>query len=128
MILDSSALVSIVLKEAGYESLAQKAHLARSIFVSAPTALETAMVLSGRTGEDARPLIAALLRRLGAEIVDFNEHHYEAAISAFLRFGKGRHPAGLNFGDCIAYALSALTGLPLLFTGEDFKQTDVQCA
>src|SRR5882724_8617328 len=126
MILDSSALVAIVLKEDGHESFVKKAQLARSIFVSAPTALETAMVLTGRLGHDARPLISALLRRLDAEIVDFNEHHYEAAVSAFLRFGKGRHPAGLNFGDCIAYALSALTGLPLLCTGEDFKHTDVQ--
>jgi ribonuclease VapC len=73
-------------------------------------------------------MITALLRKLNAEIVDFNEYHYEAAASAFLRFGKGRHPAGLNFGDCMSYALSAVTGLPLLCTGDDFARTDIQCA
>lgn len=128
MILDASALVSMVLKEDGYQSIVQKAQLSDSVFVGAPTALETAMVLSGRIRDDARPLIAALLRKLNAEIVDFNEHHYEAAASAFLRFGKGRHPAGLNLGDCMSYALSALTGLPLLCTGDDFARTDIQCA
>jgi ribonuclease VapC len=128
MILDSSALLSIVLKEDGYQSLVQKAQLADSVFVGAPTALESAMVLSGRLRDDARPMITALLRKLNAEIVDFNEYHYEAAASAFLRFGKGRHPAGLNFGDCISYALSAVTGLPLLCTGDDFARTDIQCA
>jgi ribonuclease VapC len=128
MILDSSALVSIVLKEDGYQALVQKAQLADSVFVGAPIAFESAMVLSGRIGEDARPIIAALLRKLDAEIVDFNQDHYEAAVSAFLRFGKGRHPAALNFGDCMSYALSAISGLPLLCTGSDFSRTDVECA
>src|SRR6476646_12277849 len=128
MILDSSALVSIVLKEEGYELLAEKAQLANSVLIGAPIALESAVVLSRRLGYDARPIISTLLRRLDAEIVEFNEYHYEAAVSAFLRFGKGRHPAGLNFGNCMSYALAEVSGLPLLCTGDDFARTDISCA
>jgi ribonuclease VapC len=73
-------------------------------------------------------LISAFLHRLEIEIVEFNEYHYEVALAAFLRFGKGRHPAALNFGDCMSYALSAVSGLPLLCTGHDFARTDIQCA
>lgn len=128
MILDSSALVSIVLKEEGYELLAEKAQLANSVLIGAPTALESAVVLSRLLGYDARPIISTLLRRFDAEIVEFNEYQYEAAVSAFLRFGKGRHPAGLNFGDCMSYALAEVSGLPLLCTGDDFARTDISCA
>ena len=128
MILDSSALVSIVLKEEGCEVLAGKAQLANPVLICAPVVLESAMVLSRRLGYDARPIVSALLRRFDAEIVEFNQDHYEAAMSAFLRFGKGRHPAALNFGDCMSYALASVSGLPLLCTGDDFSRTDIQCA
>lgn len=128
MILDASAIVSIVLRERGHEILEEKAQLADDIFIGAPTALEAVMVLSARIRDDARPIVAALLRRLNAEVVEFTEHHYEAAAGAFLRFGKGRHPAALNFGDCMSYALSAVSGLPLLCTGDDFARTDIACA
>ena len=128
MILDASAIVAIVLKEDGHELMERKARLADALFIGAPTALEAAMVLSARIRSDARPLIAALLRRLGAEIVEFNQNHYEAALTAFLRFGKGRHPAALNFGDCVSYAMAEVSGLPLLCTGNDFARTDIQCA
>ena len=86
------------------------------------------MVLSARTGTDARFSLGRGLRRLQVEIVPFTEEHYEAAVSAFLRYGKGRHPAGLNFGDCMSYALAVVSGLPLLYTGNDFSKTDVQAA
>jgi ribonuclease VapC len=128
MVLDSSALVAIVLKEKGHELLAEKAQLANPVLIGAPTALESAVVLSRRLGYDARAIISTLLRRFDAEIVEFNQDHYEAALSAFLRFGKGRHPAALNFGDCMSYALAAVSGLPLLCTGDDFPRTDIQCA
>jgi ribonuclease VapC len=65
---------------------------------------------------------------MNAEIIDFSEDHYEAALSAFLRFGKGRHPASLNFGDCMSYALASVSGLPLLYAGTDFSRTDIQSA
>jgi len=126
--MDSSALISILLEERGHGSLLEKVGCAEAIFLGAPTALETAMVLSARFRQDSRPLLAGFLRRINAEIIEFNEDHYEAALSAFLRFGKGRHPAALNFGDCMSYALASVSGLPLLYAGIDFSRTDIQSA
>jgi ribonuclease VapC len=128
MVMDSSALISILLEERGHGSLLEKVGRAEAIFLGAPTALETAMVLSTRFRQDSRPLLAGFLRRINAEIIEFNEDHYEAALSAFLRFGKGRHPAALNFGDCMSYALASVSGLPLLYAGIEFSRTDIQSA
>ena len=128
MILDSSALVSIALKEEGYQVLLQKAQLSNSVLIAAPIAFEAALVLSSRMRDDARPLISSLLRKLDTEIVEFNQEHYDASVTAFLRFGKGRHPAALNFGDCMCYALAAISGLPILCTGSDFPLTGIPCA
>lgn len=128
MVLDSSVLVAVALREPGYESLVAKAGKANRVFVGAPNAFETALVLATRFQEDPRPMIAGLLRSMNAEIVEFGTEHYEVAVSAFLRFGKGRHPAGLNFGDCMSYALAAVSGHPLLYSGNDFSCTDVKSA
>jgi ribonuclease VapC len=128
MVVDSSALVSILLEEPKYERLFEKAMSSEVTIVGAPQALETVMAVSGRSSTDPRYLLAGLLRTIGAEIVPFTEEHYEAAVSAFLRYGKGRHPAGLNFGDCMSYALARVSGLPLLYTGNDFSKTDIQAA
>lgn len=125
MVLDSSAIVDIHLREPGHERLVEKIEAAKAVFVGAPTLLETAMVLTTRLGQDARPLIAAFLRRLDAEVIPFNEERLDAATSAFLRFGRGRHPAALNFGDCFSYAIASAAGMPLLFSGEDFSGTDI---
>jgi ribonuclease VapC len=70
----------------------------------------------------------SFLRRLEAQVVSFNEEHADAGTAAFLRLGRGRHPAGLNFGDCMAYAVASVAGLPVLFTGEGFKRTDIDTA
>ena len=128
MVVDSSALVSIVIEESGHERLLQKALNANVTVVGAPLVYEAAMVLSGRLHKDARPMLSGLLRNISAEIVPFTEEHYEAAVSAFLRYGKGRHPAGLNFGDCMSYAFARVSGLPLLYIGNDFSKTDIQSA
>jgi ribonuclease VapC len=128
MIVDSSALVSVLLREAGHQAVLRKLRGAEIIFVGAPTAVETAIVLSARLGRDARQMIAGLFDTMDAEIVDFSEQHYRTAVAAYLRFGKGRHPAALNFGDCLSYALAAVTGLPLLYAGNDFSRTDVHSA
>ncbi len=101
---------------------------AEILLVGAPTLLETVMVLTARLGQDARPLLWAFLRRLGAEVIPFGEEHLDVAVTAFLRFGRGRHSAALNFGDCLSYAVAAVAGLPLLFTGEDFAKTDITAA
>ena len=125
MVVDSSALVSILLEESNHEQLFEKAVDSEITLVGAPHALETVMVLSGRSSADARYQLAGVLRAIGAEIVPFTEEHYDVAVSAFLRYGKGRHPAGLNFGDCMSYALARASGLPLLYTGTDFSKTDI---
>jgi ribonuclease VapC len=128
MVVDSSALISILLEEPGYETLLEKIGSAEAVFLGAPTILETAMVLSARIRKDPRPILAGFLRRMNAQIVDFNQEHYEVAMSAFLRFGKGRHPAALNFGDCMSYALAVSSGQLLLFSGNDFSRTDIKAA
>lgn len=125
MVLDSSAIIAIHLKEPGHERLVDAIDHADAVMVGTPTLLETAMVLTARLGQDCRPLLAAFLRRAEAEVVTFNEEHMDAATTAFLQFGRGRHPAGLNFGDCMSYAVASVAGLPLLFTGEDFAKTDI---
>ena len=128
MVLDTSALVSIHIEEPGSQMLFRKIDEAPHVVIGAPILFEAAMVLSGRTGTDARFSLSRGLRRLGVEIVPFTEDHYEAAVTAFLRYGKGRHPAGLNFGDCMSYGLARVSGLPLLYTGNDFAQTDIPAA
>lgn len=125
MVLDSSAIVAIHLREPGHERLVEKTQDAEVVVIGVPTMLETVMVLSARLGQDARPLLFAFLRRLEAEVVPFNEEHLDAAAAAFLRFGRGRHTAALNFGDCMSYAVASVAGMPLLFTGEDFARTDI---
>ena len=83
-------------------------------------------------GRQQRPpvddLLDELLLDIGAEIVDFTAAHVDAATDAFLRYGKGRHPAALNYGDCMAYAIARVAGCPLLYKGEDFARTDVRRA
>ena len=125
MVLDSSAIVAIHFKEPGYDALIKSIDSAEVVVVGVPTVLETGIVLTARLGQDARPLLYAFLRRLEAEVVAFNEQHLDAAITAYLRFGRGRHRAALNFGDCMSYAVASVAGLPLLFTGKDFMQTDI---
>lgn len=128
MVLDSSALIAIVLKEPGFEAILKKAYSAELLLLAAPSAFETGIVLSGRLKRDARPVLAELVRVLNIEIVDFEETHYRAALGAFLQFGKGQNPAALNFGDCMSYALAKVSGLPLLYSGNDFSRTDIRSA
>ena len=125
MVLDSSAIVAIHLREPGHERLIDTIDTAEVVVVGVPTLLETAMVLTARLGQDARPMIFAFLRRLEAVVIPFNEEHLDAATTAFIRFGRGRHPAALNFGDCMSYAVASVAGMPLLSTGEDFSRTDI---
>jgi ribonuclease VapC len=125
MVLDSSSIVAIHLRESGHERLIGKIDAAEMIVVGVPTLLETIMILNARLGQDARPMIFAFLRRLQCEVVPFNEEHLDAAVTAFVRFGRGRHPAALNFGDCMSYAVASVAGMPLLFTGDDFSRIDI---
>jgi len=128
MILDSSALVAVVLSEPGHESLLAKIKASRNVGIGAPTLVESLIVLLRRLEGDPAPVLADLLRAFEAEVIPFTEGHCRAAFRAYARFGKGRHPAALNFGDCLSYAMASVADEPLLYVGDDFAQTDIQPA
>ncbi|MCU1262747.1 MAG: PilT protein domain protein [Bryobacterales bacterium] len=128
MVLDTSAIVALLLAEPGFKGLMMKIQTARILAVGSPTIVEAGMVLSSRLRRDARPELSEFLREAEVHVVPFGEDHWNTALSAFLRFGKGRHPAALNFGDCLAYAAAAVASLPLLCMGDDFPRTDIPLA
>jgi ribonuclease VapC len=128
MILDSSAIVGVVLREPGFEELVRKIAGAETVAVGAPTLAEAGIVLTARLERDPRGLLQGLLREWEAATVTFGEEHWREALSAYSRFGRGRHRARLNFGDCLSYAVAQLAGEPLLCTGNDFARTDLELA
>ena len=128
MILDSSAIVAIILKEPGYGSLLETIAAAPVVGVGMPTLTETAIVLSARLDTDARGLLARFLMEGSIETVPFGEAHFGTAVEAWVAYGRGRHPAALNFGDCLAFATARVAGQPLLCTGRDFAKTDLDLA
>jgi ribonuclease VapC len=89
---------------------------------------ELGVVVSARLAVDARPLVIRLLDELQITTIPFSDAHWRTAIEAFWRYGRGRHRAGLNFGDCITYAVASLANEPLLFLGDDFTHTDLTAA
>ena len=125
MIVDTSALVAVILGEPDAEGYLRTMSGAESLAVSAATLTEALIVVEARQGRDAASDLAALLAELEAEIVSLDEAQAELAVAAWRRFGKGRHPAALNFGDAFSYALAAARGEALLFKGDDFAATDV---
>ena len=128
MIVDSSAIVAIHMREPGVDLLLRKIAEAEPCGIGAPTLLETTIVLTARSGQDALVLVARFLEEMGIVTISFGEDHWRAAMDAFIRFGKGRHPARLNFGDCMSYATALLAGQPLLCVGDDFSKTDIKLA
>lgn len=128
MIVDASALIAIALRESGHEIVVAKLAAAGDAGIGAPTLVETGIVLSARLRRDARPLLARVLQEAGLTVVPFGEPHWRATLDAYGRFGKGHHPAGLNFGDCLAYAVAKLADQPLLCVGDDFRRTDLALA
>ena len=128
MILDSSAIVAIILGEP--DALALEQALARDPYrgVAAPTVLETGLVLASRLGRSSELHLAAFLLESGAAVLPFGERHWPVALDGFRRFGKGRHPAALNVGDCLTYATAKVAGEPLLCVGSDFAHTDLALA
>lgn len=128
MIVDSSALLAVVFKEEGHGRLVTALAESEVVGIGAPTLVETALVLGARLGSDPRSLVGRLVDELGLTVVGFGEDHWREAAGAWFRFGKGRHPAALNFGDCMTYAVARLSGQPLLCTGDDFLHTDLPLA
>lgn len=128
MILDSSAIIALLLREPGHEPLYDLLASAESVGVGAPTAVETGIVLVARLGATGKSLLARFVQESEATVVPCGEEHWRVAVDAFLRFGRGRHPAALNFGDCHTYATARVAGRPLLCLGDDFAQTDLELA
>jgi ribonuclease VapC len=126
MVIDSSALIGILFDESDRLRIEQAIEADAVRLVSAMTKLETSIVLLSRRGEASVSRLDRLLHRIAATIVPFDDHQAEIARDAFALYGKGRHRAALNFGDCAAYALAAAEAEPLLFKGTDFGATDVQ--
>jgi ribonuclease VapC len=128
MVVDTSAIVAILTGETGSERLVRALDAAESLLMSAASALEVGIVVESRYGEAARKTFDRWLGTTPIEIVVVTRDQVEAAREGFHRFGKGRHPAGLNFGDCFSYGLAKMTGEPLLFCGQDFRKTDLRAA
>ena len=128
MTLDSSALVAILFAESGYLDLVDRILAADSARVAAPTLVEASMVFAGRRRASEVNAVNGLVHELGLTVVPFGEREWHVAVTAFLRFGRGRHAAALNFGDCLAYAAAMVANDSLLFVGDDFVQTDVTVA
>lgn len=128
MTLDTSAVLAILQDEPERTEFVSRIEQAPRRLMSTVSVLEAAMVLEGRRGEDAGLDLDLFLLRASVETVPFDAEQLQLARTAFRRFGKGRHAAGLNFGDCAAYALAQWSGEPLLFKGDDFAATDVDRA
>ena len=88
----------------------------------------TGLVLTAKLGRSARGVLSGFLQEAGVTVIPFGEQHWRASVEAYTRFGKGRHAAGLNFGDCLAYATARMAGQPLLCIGDDFARTDLVLA
>lgn len=128
MIVDTSALMAVIFQEPGYEDLISKLAAAEVVGIGAPTLTEAGIVLHARQGMDAGVTLGRLIQVFGTAVVPFGDAHWREAVEAYRRYGKGRHPAGLNFGDCMTYATAKLAGQALLFVGENFGQTDLELA
>jgi ribonuclease VapC len=128
VIIDSSAVIAILLKEPGYERVRDRLAASQNAGIGAPTVVEGSLVLCSRLGHAGKTLLARFLQEAEIEIAEFTADHWTVAADAFIAFGKGRHRAGLNFGDCMTYAVAKLAGEPLLCLGDDFPATDLELA
>ena len=125
MVLDTSALLALLLDEAEAEDFRVALEDDTTRLVSAATLLETAIVIETRKGEPGGRELDALIHKAEVTVVAVDAEHVSEARRAYRRFGRGRHPASLNFGDVFAYALARTSGEPLLFKGDDFARTDI---
>jgi ribonuclease VapC len=125
MVIDTSALVAILAGESPAERLKNAIDRDASRLMSVASVLETSIVLEGRYGEAGARELDLIVQRLPIEVRPVDWDQLEWARFAFHTYGRGRHRAKLNFGDCFSYALSKVTGEPLLYTGADFSHTDL---
>ncbi|RIQ33701.1 type II toxin-antitoxin system VapC family toxin [Jiangella rhizosphaerae] len=126
LVVDTSALIAVTFGEADAHRYSRLLGDHRGdVAVSAATLVEAKIVAAGQRGDAAVENLAALVDAVAIEVTPVDAEQAALAYAAWRRFGKGRHPAGLNFGDCFSYALAKQLGVPLLFKGEDFPQTDI---
>ena len=128
MIVDSSALVAVIFQEPDYEIIIDKLVESSATGIGTPTLVETGIVLDARLRKDSRFLLTRMLDEFNIVEVPFGESHWRESLVAYRRFGRGRHRANLNFGDCLSYAVARLASEPLLFVGKDFAATDLPSA
>jgi ribonuclease VapC len=128
MIVDTSALIAILFHEPEAREFIAAIDTAGTVAIAAPTLVEATLVSEGRIGPSMRLELDDLLRTMEPEVVPFTAELAEIAQDGWRRYGKGRHPAALNLGDCFAYALARHRNEPILFKGTDFARTDVKAA
>ncbi len=128
LVVDTSALLAVLFVEDDAHAYAQALAAAARLCMAAPTWVEAMQVATARRGRIGQEGLQELLTRLDMEVVAFDADLARLAYAAWLHFGKGRHPAGLNYGDCFSYALAKQRGEPLLFKGNDFALTDLAAA
>lgn len=128
MIVDSSALVAVIFQEPDYEIIIDKLVESSATGIGTPTLVETGIILDARLRKDSRFLLTRMLDEFNIVEVPFGESHWRESLVAYRRFGRGRHRANLNFGDCLSYAVVRLASEPLLFVGKDFAATDLPSA
>jgi len=128
VVLDTSAVLAILLHEPEHETFSTLLTDADDPLISAATLVEASVVMQAKTGHAGVAALDALLAAASVRCVAVDRAQALAAREAYARYSKGRSPAGLNFGDCFAYALAQANHRPLLFKGDDFGQTDIDCA
>ncbi|MFP4003969.1 MAG: type II toxin-antitoxin system VapC family toxin [Alphaproteobacteria bacterium] len=128
MVIDTSAILALVQEEPEHARFREKIERDGKPLLSAVSLVECSIIIASRFGDTGLDKFDLLLNALGIEIVATDRNQAYAARRAYRKFGKGHHPAALNFGDCFSYALSTATGEPLLYKGNDFSRTDVEAA
>jgi len=126
LVVDTSAVMAVLLSEPSLEALLERLEAADPSLMSTASMVEVGIVAEARLGDAGSSLADRFVRDGGIEIVPLDRSHADAAIDGWRRFGKGRHPASLNLGDCLTYGLAVSVGLPVLCVGGDFGQTDVE--
>ena len=126
MVIDSSAVLAILNNEPERRIFTKTLEQADASLISVVSFVETSLILEARKGYDALRDFDFFIAKAGVELIAVDVEQAELARTAFRQFGKGRHPANLNFGDCFSYALAKVSGVPLLFKGQDFAHTDIE--
>jgi ribonuclease VapC len=127
MVIDTSALLAILQNEPERRKFNEAIEAAETRSLSTASFLETSMIVESRYGADGVRDLDLLIAKAKVSLVPVDEDQAHLARQGFQKYGKGRHPAGLNYGDCFSYALARSLEQPLLFKGNDFSQTDVEC-